>query len=96
MPPRPSRLSLALAALALAPAAAQRAVKVCTDGSCSAGCTSWTKDSGACAPGTAPAWISSIVTMSADGKSAAWDLFQDSSAKQDCSGAKFATYSALS
>ena len=37
-----------------------------------------------------------FVTMSADGKSAAWDLFQDSSAKQDCSGAKFATYSALS
>ena len=98
MTPHRSHLSLALAAaaLALAPAAAQLGVEVCTDGSCSAGCTSWSADSGKCAPGTSPAWISSIVTMSGDGKSAVWDLCQDSAATHDCSGSKIATYSSLS
>jgi hypothetical protein len=95
---RPSFAVAALGVLigaAVPTVTAQLSMKVCTDGSCSQGCTSWTKGSGECSPGTSPYWISSITTMSSDGKSAVFDVFQDSSSSQTCSGPKIASYTSL-
>jgi hypothetical protein len=86
MPPR--LLFLALSSLPLLQLSlAALDMKACSDGSCSSGCTSWSKDSGSCSPGTSSsAWISSIVTKSEDGKTATWSMYQDSASRQDCSG----------
>lgn len=87
-------LALTLALGAVAPAAALE-MMACSDAACSTDCVKWTKDSGACSGGTSPAWISSKLTLG-DGNTATWEAFQDSSSKQDCSGAKLFTAPRLS
>ncbi len=87
-------LLLAAAPSVLAAGRGELDMEVCSDASCSTGCTRWSTRSGACAPGNAGnSWVSSITTFSDSGdawpSTAAWQLFQDSQASHSCAAANF-------